>query len=147
MNSVLLLTRLQLAQIIGGARAAIEKRTGANGAMAGTALISVAVFVGIAWLGYSAYGAIGTAGLEATVYDILFLACGGLTFVLSLPQVMGAFFGSSDINDLLPLPVSPFSIAFSKTLSALAPAYLWTTLLIAAPLAGWGVAGGFGVHY
>ena len=147
MNSVLLLTRLQLAQMIGGARTAIEKRTGANGAMAGTALISVAVFVGIAWLGYSAYGAIGTAGLEATVYDILFLACGGLTFVLSLPQVMGAFFGSSDIYDLLPLPVSPFAIAFSKALSALAPAYLWTALLIAAPLAGWGVAGGFGAHY
>ena len=86
--------------------------------MAGTAIISVAVLVGIAGLGYSAYGAIGAAGLDATVYDILFLACGGLTFVLSLPQVMGTFFGSSDINDLLPLPVSPFAIAFAKALSA-----------------------------
>ena len=107
MNSVLLLTKLQIAQMAGGVRAAIEKRTGASGAMAGTAAIAVAVFVGIAWLGYSAYGVVGGLGLDTTVYDILFLACGGLTFVLSLPQIMGAFFGSSDINDLLPLPVSP----------------------------------------
>ena len=147
MNSVLLLTKLQIAQMIGGVRDAIEKKAGAHGAMAGTAIIAVAIFAGIAWLGYSAYGAVGTAGLDTTVYDVLFLACGGLTFVLSLPQIMGAFFGSSDINDLLTLPVSPFAIAFSKALSALAPAYLWTALLIAAPLAGWGVAAGAGVSY
>ena len=147
MNSVLLLTKLQVVQMIGGARSAIEKRTGANGAMAGTAIIAVAIFAGCAWLGYAAHGVVGAAGLDTTVFDILFLICGGLTFVLSLPQIMGAFFGSSDINDLLPLPVSPFAIAFSKALSALAPAYIWTALIVAAPLAGWGIAAGAGVSY
>ena len=52
MNSVVLLTKLQLMQTLGGVRSAIEKRAGANGAMAGTAIVGVFIFVGIAWLGY-----------------------------------------------------------------------------------------------
>jgi len=47
MSSVWLLTRLQIMQAIGGARSAIEKRTGANGAMAGTALIGILLFAGV----------------------------------------------------------------------------------------------------
>lgn len=141
MNSILLLTKLQLMQSIGAIRGAIEKRTGANGAMAGTALIGAILLVGIAWLGYSAYGLVGTMGLSKAFYDVLFIACGTLTFTFSLPSILGTFFASSDINDLLPLPVSPFAIAFSKALSALTTAYLWTFLFIAAPLLGWGIAG------
>ena len=136
MNSVVLLTKLQLMQTLGGVRSAIEKRTGANGAMAGTAIVGIFVFAGVAWLGYSAYGAVGAMGLDKVVFDMLFLACGVLTFVLSLPAILSTFFGASDINDLLPLPVSPFAIAFSKALSALATSYLYTFLIIAAPLAG-----------
>ena len=141
MNSIILLTRLQILQAIGGARAAIEKRAGANGAMAGTALVGIILFAGIGWLGYSAYGVVGTLGMSKTIYNVLFMACGSLTFIFSLPSVLGAFFGSSDINDLLPLPVTPFAIVFSKALGALTTAYLWTFVFIAAPLAGWGVAG------
>ena len=59
MNSIVLLTRLQLRQTLGGVRGAIEKRTGANGAMAGTALLGVLLFAGVAWLGYSAFGLVG----------------------------------------------------------------------------------------
>jgi len=147
MNSVVLLTKLQLMQTLGGVRSAIEKRAGANGAMAGTAIVGIFVFAGVAWLGYSAYGAVGAMGLDKVVFDMLFLACGVLTFVLSLPAILSTFFGASDINDLLPLPVSPFAIAFSKALSALATSYLYTFLIIAAPLAGWGVAAGAGVGY
>ena len=141
MNSIILLTRLQILQAIGGARAAIEKRAGANGVMAGTALIGIILFAGIGWLGYSAYGIVGTLGMSKTIYNVLFMACGSLTFIFSLPSVLGSFFGSSDINDLLPLPVTPFAIVFSKALGALTTAYLWTFVFIAAPLAGWGVAG------
>lgn len=147
MNSIILLTKLQLAQTIGGVRAAIEKHTGANGAMAGAAIVGVIVFVGIAWLGYAAYGFVGAAGVDTVVFDVLFLACGVLTFALSLPAILGSFFGSSDINDLLPLPVSPFAIVFSKALGAQASAYLYTFLIVAAPLAGWGVAAGADVGY
>ena len=147
MNSVVLLTKLQLMQTLGGVRSAIEKRAGANGAMAGTAIVGIFVFAGVAWLGYSAYGAVGAMGLDKVVFDMLFLACGVLTFVLSLPAILSTFFGASDINDLLPLPVSPFAIAFSKSLSALATSYLYTFLLIAAPLAGWGVAAGATAGY
>ena len=141
MSSVFLLTRLQIMQTLGGARAAIEKRAGANGAMAGTAIIAMLLFGGVAWLGYSAYGLVGNLGMAKAVYNVLFMACGALTFSFSLPSVLGSFFGSSDINDLLPLPVSPFSIVLSKALGALATGYLWTFALIAAPLAGWGIAG------
>ena len=147
MNSILLLTKLQLQQTFGAARSAIEKRTGANGAMAGTAIIGIILFAGIAWLGYSAYGLVGRLGMAKAVYNILFMACGTLTFTFSLPAILGTFFGSSDINDLLPLPVSPFAIVFSKALSALSTGYLWTLLFIAAPLAGWGVAAGVSFRY
>ena len=141
MNSILLLTKLQLVQTFGAVRGAVEKRTGANGAMAGTVLIGAILFVGVAWLGYSAYGLVGTMGLSKALYDILFMTCGALTFTFSLPSILGTFFGSSDINDLLPLPVSPFAIVFAKALSALTTAYLWTFVFIAAPLLGWGIAG------
>ena len=147
MNSVALLTKLQLMETFGGVRSAIEKRTGANGAMAGTAIVGIFVFVGVAWLGYTAYGVVGAMGLDKVVFDILFLACGVLTFALSLPAILSTFFGSSDIGDLLPLPVSPFAIAFSKALSALTTSYLYTFLTIAAPLAGWGVAAGASPGY
>ncbi len=141
MNSILLLTKLQLQQTFGAVRGAIEKKTGANGAMAGTVLIGAILFAGIAWLGYSAYGLVGSMGMAKVIYNILFMTCGALTFTFSLPAILGTFFGSSDINDLLPLPVSPFAIAFAKALGALATGYLWTFVFIAAPLAGWGIAG------
>ena len=147
MNSILLLTRMQLAQTFGGARAAIEKRTGANGAMAGTVLIALALLGGIGWLGYTAYGIVGSLGLATTIYNMLFLACGLLTFTFSLPTVLSSFFGSSDINDLLPLPVSPFAIVLSKALGVLTSSYLWTLLFIAAPLAGWGIAAGVSLRF
>ena len=147
MSNIMLLTRLQILQTIGGVRAAIEKRTGTNGAMAGTILISAMALGGIGWLGWWLYGVLGGAGLSKTVYDMLFLICGALTFAFSLPAVLSSFFGSSDIGDLLPLPVTPFAIVFSKALGALAASYLWTFLLLAAPLAGWGIAAGAGLHY
>ena len=141
MSSIVLLTRLQILESLGSVRAAIEKRAGANGAMAGTAIISAILLAGIGWMGYSAYGLVGTMGLAKAFYNILFMACGALTFTFSLPSILGSFFGSSDINDLLPLPVTSLSIVFSKALGALATAYLWTFVFIAAPLAGWGIAG------
>ena len=107
MNSVLLLTRLQIMESIGGFRAAIEKRAGKSGALLGTAIIGLIVFAGVAWLGYAAYGLLGGPGLDKAVFDALFIACGALTFVFSLPAILGSFFSSSDINDLLALPVSP----------------------------------------
>ena len=147
MNSVLLLTRLQIQQSLGGLRAAIQKRASSHGAMVVTVLIALLTLGGIAWLGFSAYGIVGNAGIDKTVFDILFTLCGVLTFTFSLPSVLDSFFGSSNINDLLPLPVSPFSIVLSKALGALAASYIWTFLLIAAPLLGWGIASGAGVHY
>ncbi len=147
MSSILLLTRLQIAQSLGGARAAVEKRTGANGAMAGTVLIAFILLGGLGWLGYSAYDLVGGFGLAKTIYNVLFLACGMLTFAFSLPTVLSSFFGSSDINDLLPLPVSPFAIVLSKALGVLTASYLWTFLFIAGPLAGWGIAAGVGMRY
>ena len=147
MNSVLLLTRLQVKQALGGFQAAIEKRAGANGAMAGTALLGVMAIGGLGWLGYAAYGIVGGLGLDKVIYDILFMACGALTFVFSLPVILGTFFGSSDINDLLPLPVSPLSIVLAKALSSLAASYFWTFVFIAGPLAGWGLAAGAGHEY
>ena len=147
MNSILLLTRLQITQSFGAIRAAIEKRAGANGAMAGTALIGLMLLGGIGWVGYTAYGLVGHIGLAKTIYNILFMACGLLTFTFSLPTVLSTFFGSSDINDLLPLPVSPFAIVLSKTLNVLTASYLWTFLFIAAPLAGWGIAAGASMRY
>ena len=147
MNSILLLTRLQITQSFGAIRAAIEKRAGANGAMAGTALIGLMLLGGIGWVGYTAYGLVGHIGLAKTIYNILFMACGLLTFTFSLPTVLSTFFGSSDINDLLPLPVSPFAIVLSKTLNVLTASYLWTFLFIAAPLAGWGIAAVASMRY
>ncbi len=147
MSNIFILTRLQIVQAIGGVRAAIEKRTGANGAMAGTVIIAILALGGLGYLGYAAYGLVGRYGLAPTAYNVVFLACGLLTFTFSLPTVLGSFFGSSDINDLLPLPVSPFSIVLAKALGVLSTSYLWTLIFLAGPLAGWGIAAGVSMRY
>lgn len=147
MNSVLLLTKLQVMQTIGGFRAALEKRTKANGALVGTVLIAALALGAIGWLGWMFYSTLGGTELQGTFFNMLFLACGTLTFLFSLPAILSSFFGSSDIGDLLSLPVSPFAIVLSKALGALTSSYLWTCLFIAAPLAGWGIAAGAGVSY
>ena len=148
MNSIFLLTRLQVMQSLGGLRATIEKRTGPQGAMAGVMLIGAALVGFLGWGGFKVYELLGSSpALSATVYNLLFTVVGALTFVFSLPMVLSSFFGSSDINDLLSLPVSELSISLSKALGALAASYLWTLLLVAGPLAGWGIASGAGLHY
>ena len=148
MNSIFLLTRLQVMQSLGGLRATIEKRTGPQGAITGVMLIGAALVGFLGWGGFKAYELLGSSpALSATVYNLLFTVVGALTFVFSLPMVLSSFFGSSDINDLLSLPVSELSISLSKALGALAASYLWTLLLVAGPLAGWGIASGAGLHY
>ena len=141
MNSVLLLTKLQLMQTFGGILSSVEKRAGAHGAFAGTIIIGALLLGGIGWLGWSAYGLVGTLGLSKAIYNILFMVAGTLTFAFTLPTVLGSFFGSSDTADLLALPVSPLSIVVSKALGTLATSYVWTAVFIVAPLAGWGIAG------
>ena len=148
MNSIFLLTRLQVMQSLGGLRATIEKRTGPQGAITGVMLIGAALVGFLGWGGFKVYELLGSSpALSATVYNLLFTVVGALTFVFSLPMVLSSFFGSSDINDLLSLPVSELSISLSKALGALAASYLWTLLLVAGPLAGWGIASGAGLHY
>lgn len=147
MNSIVLLTRLQLMQTIGGIRAALEKRTGSNGVIAGTVVIGVMALAGLGWLGYTAFGILGGTEMSKGVFDTLFLGVGAFTFMFSVPTILGTFFGASDTNDLLALPVTSLAIVLSKALSALAASYLWTMLFIAGPLAGWGIAAGAGPSY
>lgn len=147
MNSTLLLTRLQVKESLGAITAKVEKRTGSEGALAGTILIGLMIVGAAGWLGYAAYGATGGPMSSRVMYDMILLAVGAATFLFSLPTVLSSFFGESDIYDLLPLPVSPFSIVFSKALSALVASYMWTALFAMGPLAGWGIAAGAGPSY
>ena len=97
MNSVLLLTRLQTMQSIVGARAAIEKRTGVNGAMAGgltyrfwVVYVLAAIFTSMMPVAY--------AGTLSMVMAALFRrvrrkdAITTLTTVLTLALSIGSFF-------------------------------------------------------
>ncbi|MDO4536873.1 MAG: hypothetical protein Q4B54_01845 [Coriobacteriales bacterium] len=147
MSNIVLLTRLQITEMLGGLRASLEKRTGANGTLAATAILALLALGGLGYLGYIGYAFLGSPEKSKGIFDILFLGVGSLTFIFSLPMVLSSFFASSDINDLLPLPVSPLSVVFSKALGALTSSYLWTLVLIAGPMAGWGIASGAGLHY
>lgn len=99
---------------------------------------------GMGYLGYHGYQLANLVESTGTVLGMLFLTVGLLTFTLSLPAMLSSFFGDSDISDLLVLPVSELSVVVSKALSALASSYLWTFLLVAGPLAGWGISAGAG---
>lgn len=147
MNNILLLTRLQIMQTLGGLRATVEKRAGSRFGIVGTVLISLLAFGLMGFLGYQAYGLVGPMGLNESFFSVLFLASGTFTFVFSVPSILSTFFASSDINDLLPLPVTPLAVSVSKALSALTTSYAWTLLIVAGPLAGWGVASGAGVSF
>ncbi len=75
------------------------------------------------------------------LFSTLLIACGCMTFIFSLPNILGSFFATSDATDLLPLPVTPMAIAISKALQALASSYVWTLAFVAGPLVGWGIGG------
>ena len=144
MNSVLILTKVEILQAIGGARAMVEKRTGKSGAISGTLIIAIALLAGLGWFGFKAHELLGALGLDAMLFSTLLIACGCMTFIFSLPNILGSFFATSDATDLLPLPVTPLAIAISKALQALASSYVWTLAFVAGPLVGWGIGAGAG---
>ena len=147
MNSVYLLTKLQIQEMLGNLKIALKKRSATKLTLIGSIVVGLVIFIALAWIGYTAAGYLAPFGLESVFFNTLFLCCGTLTMVFSIPLIMATFFSSSDINDLLPLPVSPLAIAISKSLSALSSSYFCTLLLIAGPFLGWGIASGAGPVY
>lgn len=99
-------------------------------------------------------GVLGYEGYElfdgANTHIILGLVCyvsALLTFVLGITMCIGVFFGSSDINILLPLPLRAEQIVGAKFVT-LYVYTLFTDFVIFAPVfIGYGVAGEMGAGY
>ena len=154
MNNIILLTRIQLKQSLGAMFDRSDKRKSGSGRKSGkvgfivAAVVIVALVILMGAGGYFAYQLLHTVeGASAAFVGILLLASAIFTFFLGVPSVLSSFFASSDIDDLLPLPLTELSISVSKALSSLSSSYVAPALFLIGPLAGWGVAAGAGPLY
>lgn len=146
MNSTILLTRLQLkltldALFSGGGS---SKRKNSTRVKSTTTVIIVAVILlgMMGWTGYMIYTGLGHLGVGESILKVLLLGTGAFMFMMGIPSVLSSFFASSDIDDLLPLPVTEMAIAVSKVFSALTSSYLVPAVFLVGPLIGWGIAAG-----
>ncbi len=154
MNNIILLTRIQLKQSLGAMFDRSDKRKSGSGKSSGRVglIVSAIVIVALVALmgvgGYFGYKLLHfIPGATEALVSILLLASAIFTFFLGVPSTLSSFFASSDIDDLLPLPLTELSISVSKALSSLASSYVAPALFLIGPLAGWGVAAGAGPLY
>ena len=114
-----------------------------------TAIIAVVLLAFTGALGFTVHAFAGPFGssLGRSLLSILLGATGFIMFVLAIPSVLGSFYASSDIEDLLPLPLATSSIVTAKSIAAIASSYVFPTMVLLGPLAGWGIAGGEGAFY
>ena len=151
MNNIILLTRIQLKQSLGAMFDRSDKRKSKSGSASGrigfivAAVVIAALLVVMGVGGYFGYQLLHTIpGASSAFVDILLVGSAIFTFFLGVPSVLSSFFASSDIDDLLPLPLTELSISVSKALSSLSSSYVAPALFLIGPLAGWGVAAGAG---
>ena len=154
MNNIILLTRIQLRQSLGAMFDRSDKRKAKSGSGSGRVGLIVSAIVVVALValmgvgGYFGYQLLhDIPGASAALVGILLLAAAIFTFFLGVPSTLSSFFASSDIDDLLPLPLTELSISVSKALSSLASSYVAPALFLIGPLAGWGIAAGAGPMY
>ena len=156
MNNIILLTRIQLRQSLGAMFDRSDKGKGKAGSKSKSgkvglivaAIIIVALIGLMAVGGYFAYKLLHAIdGASAAFVGALLFASALFTFFLGIPSVLSSFFASSDIDDLLPLPLTELSISVSKALSALSSSYVAPALFLIGPLVGWGIAAGAGPLY
>ena len=128
-----------------------KARSGSGSGRIGFIVAAAIIVVLIGFMGAGGYFAYrllhGVEGGMVSFAAILLLASAVFTFFLGVPSVLSSFFASSDIDDLLPLPLTELSISVSKALSALTSSYVAPALFMIGPLAGWGIAAAAGPLY
>ena len=149
MHSFVLLMRLQIMEALGGFREQVEKRTGISARLSLLASVVIALLLLLLTgsMGYGLCSACKATDAAFSIIPLLFLITGIMTFVLSLPTILSSFFGESDVEDFLSMPLSESAIVASKAFGVLGSSYLWTLYLIVGPLAGWGICMGEGPSY
>ena len=149
MGKVLLLTKVLLKQNLAtmfGLDNTRRKRSSRSSLLA-TGIIAVVLLAITGGLGY-ALGSFGHPfGIGRSLLSLLLGSVGIIMFMLTIPSVLGSFYASSDVEDLLPLPLSPSSIVTAKSITALVSSYVFPTMILLGPLVGWGIAAGSGAFY
>lgn len=98
-------------------------------------------------VGREGYNLLSQVGQEGVVIGLLCAVAGIMTFVFGLSIVLSVFYYTSDIEYLLPLPIKPYQIVASKFTITLLYEYLTTIVIVAPPLAGYGIASNAGPAY
>lgn len=143
-----ILLRQNLATMLGLDGSGRRKSTKASTLLV-TGIIAVVLLLLTGALGYGVHALTGVYGsaIGRSLLTILLAVTGFIMLVLAIPSVLGSFYASSDIEDLLPLPLATSSIVTAKSIAAIASSYVFPTMVLLGPLAGWGIAGGEGALY
>ena len=150
MGKVLLLTKVllrqNLATMLGLDNTSKRRKRSSRSSLVGTVIIMLVLLVITGGLGY-AVGSFSSSFLGRPLLSLLLGVTGIMVFMLTIPSVLGSFYASSDIEDLLPLPLSASSIVTAKGITALVSSYVFPTMILLGPLAGWGIAVGGTAFY
>ena len=141
-----MLLRQNLATMLGLDNTSKRRKRSSRSSLVGTVIIMLVLLVITGGLGY-AVGSFSSSFLGRPLLSLLLGVTGIMVFMLTIPSVLGSFYASSDIEDLLPLPLSAPSIVTAKSITALVSSYAFPTMMLLGPLAGWGIAMGEGAFY
>ena len=152
MNRTILLSKVllrqNLATMLGldGSGSGRRKRSQRSSLLA-TGIIALVLLVLTGVAGYAVQLVAGPFGFGRPLLCILLGGTGIMMFMLAIPSVLGAFYASSDIDDLLPMPFSGSSIVAAKSAAALISSYVFPTMILLGPLVGWGISAGEGAFF
>ncbi|MGI6220481.1 MAG: hypothetical protein ACOYIP_01210 [Coriobacteriales bacterium] len=149
MSKVFLLTKVLLKQNLAtmlGLDNTRRKRSSRSSLLA-TGIIAIVLLAITGGLGYGVGSFGGSLGLGRPLLSLLLGSVGVIMFMLTIPSVLGSFYASSDVEDLLPMPLSAASIVTAKGITALISSYVFPTMILLGPLLGWGIAVGGSAFY
>lgn len=98
-------------------------------------------------MGREGYKLFAPVGMEQMIIQLICIAGAMVIFFLGLSMVISVFYMTSDIQDLLALPLSASQIVAAKSTVALLYEYMWIAFFVAPVLVGYGVEAQAGVLY
>lgn len=93
------------------------------------------------------YDQLSQVGLQYVIVSmILVVACVAM-FIFGIMYIMGTFYFSGDVQNLLPLPLEPYEIVGAKFITVLVYEYLTEAIFILLPLGAYGIKSEAGVMF
>lgn len=93
------------------------------------------------------YGILAPIGQESFILGFIFTISTFILLLYSISNILKVFFYSEDLENLLPLPLSPHEILLAKFVVLVFPSYVLNIFMVAPVLLAYGVVASSGILY